>query len=193
MATSLWASGNVEEGGDPGTDQAKKGTTRTSGWQQEETASQLPLYSRTDCSNNATPARRPEAVGWAPLVGRPADYLPSGTVGQWLPAPCNGGTCRRGATLEPTKRRRELTHYSRSGNPRRPRPNCHKKENSRTAWVASVHRREGAQEPRCARSEGRRGAVGFYLVVAATTGIGGITTVVLAYERASRQITVFIV
>ena len=30
-----------------------------------------------------------------------------------------------------------------------------------------MHKREGAQEPRCARSEGRRGAVGFYLVVAA--------------------------
>ena len=33
--------------------------------------------------------------------------------------------------------------------------------------MASVHKREGAQEPRCARSEGRHGAVSFYLVVAA--------------------------
>ena len=33
-----------------------------------------------------------------------------------------------------------------------------------------MHKREGAQEPRCARSEGRCGAVGFYVVVAATTG-----------------------
>ena len=37
-----------------------------------------------------------------------------------------------------------------------------------------MHKRDGAQEPRCARSEGRRGAVGFYLVVAATTGTGGV-------------------
>ena len=35
-----------------------------------------------------------------------------------------------------------------------------------------MHRREGAQEPRCARSEGRCGAVGFYVVVAATAGEG---------------------
>ena len=33
-----------------------------------------------------------------------------------------------------------------------------------------MHKREGAQEPRCARSEGRCGAVGFYVVVAATAG-----------------------
>ena len=32
-------------------------------------------------------------------------------------------------------------------------------------------KRKGAQEPRCARSEGRRGAVGFYNVVAATAGM----------------------
>ena len=31
-------------------------------------------------------------------------------MGQWLLAPWNGGTCKRAATLEPTKRRRELTH-----------------------------------------------------------------------------------
>ena len=35
-------------------------------------------------------------MGWAPLVGRPADYLPWGTVGQWLPAPGNGGPSERG-------------------------------------------------------------------------------------------------
>ena len=40
----------------------------------------------------------------------------------------------------------------------------------KSAWVATVHKREGAQEPRCARSEGRCGAVGFYVVVAATAG-----------------------
>ena len=113
-------------------------------------------------------------MGWAPLVGRPAHYLPSGTVGQWLPAPCNGGTCARAATLEPTKRRRGLTQNSRAGNPKRPRPNCHKKENSRNSVGSiSAQKREGAQEPRCARSERRRGAVGFYLVVAATTGTWG--------------------
>ena len=33
----------------------------------------------------------PRCRGVGTLVGRPADYLPWGTVGQWLPAPCNGG------------------------------------------------------------------------------------------------------
>ena len=36
-----------------------------------------------------------------------------------------------------------------------------------------MHKRKGAQEPRCARSEGRCGAVGFYVVVAATAGREG--------------------
>ena len=40
--------------------------------------------------------------GGHPQLGRPADYLPLGTVGQWLPAPCNGGPCARAATRKPT-------------------------------------------------------------------------------------------
>ena len=59
-----------EKGGDPRTGQAKKGDDSDPG-----------LASRRDCFLTAT-ARRPEAVVWAPLVGRPADYLPSGTAGQ---------------------------------------------------------------------------------------------------------------
>ena len=39
-------------------------------------------------------------------VGRPAYYLPSGTVGQWLPAPCNGGPSARAATRKQTRRGR---------------------------------------------------------------------------------------
>ena len=38
-----------QKGDDPKTDQITKGTTRTLGWHPEETASQLPLYSRADC------------------------------------------------------------------------------------------------------------------------------------------------
>ena len=48
------------------------------------------LASRRGCVLTAI-ASRPEAAVWAPLVGRPADYLPSGTAGQWPPAPFNGG------------------------------------------------------------------------------------------------------
>ena len=63
------------------------------GWQPKEKAA-LTAKAGCDCLNSATVEKRPEAVGWAPLVGRPADYLPSGTVGQWLPAACNGGKCK---------------------------------------------------------------------------------------------------
>ena len=61
---------------------------------------------------------RSRGVG-TPRVGRPADYLPQGTVGQWLPAPCNGGPCTRAATQEPTRRGRL---GSRAGIPKRTRP-----------------------------------------------------------------------
>ena len=71
---------------DPRTDQIVKGAdSNLPGWQPKEKEAQLPHDSKADCLNNATPPKRPEAVG-APLVGRPADYLPSGTVGQWPPA-----------------------------------------------------------------------------------------------------------
>ena len=83
----------------------------------------LAIQSRAGCFINATPSRRQEAVGWAPLVGRPADYLPSGTLGQWLPAPCNGGPNKRAATQEPTKRLRGRLG-PRAGIPKRLRPNC---------------------------------------------------------------------
>ena len=79
-----------------------------------------------------------------PRVCRPADYLPSGTVGQW---PLDGGTNEGAATLEPTTRPRGLTHNSRAGNPKRLRTNCHSSQRGalKTAWVAQ--NREGAQGP----------------------------------------------
>ena len=91
-----------------------------------------------------------DAVRWAPLVGRPPDYLPSGTVGQWLPAPCNGGTSKRAATLEPTKRRKGRLG-PRAGHPKRTRPNCHAKRYSRTS-VGSISAGQGPW---------RRGATGY--------------------------------
>ena len=120
---------------------------------------------------------------WAPLVGRPADYLPSGTVGQWPPAPCNGGTSKRAATLKPTKRPRGLTHNSRAGIPKRLRPNCQctsplrrrgrlgprdgipkrkrpnchsspKRGTLKSAWDASAHKGEGPQRPQFVKGKG---------------------------------------
>ena len=98
-------------------------------------------------------------------VRRPADYLPPWTVGQWVDCkkgrrpqnrPSDAGGCLRTPGLA-TQRERDLTATERG--------------TLKTAWVATVHQKGGgAQEPRCARSEGRCGAVGFYVVVAATAG-----------------------
>ena len=56
---------------------------------------------------SSTPLFQDAQMPWSghPLLGRPADCLPSGTVGQWLPAPCNGGPSARAATLKPTRRK----------------------------------------------------------------------------------------
>ena len=81
---------------------------------------------------------------WAPLVGRPADYLPSGTVGQWLPAPCNGGPCARAATRKPTRRGRL---GPRAGIPKRTRPNCQKRYSRFSVGCISALQREGNREP----------------------------------------------
>ena len=45
---------------------------------------------------SSTPPLLKAQMPWGghPLCGRPAGYLPPGTVGQWLPAPCNGGKCK---------------------------------------------------------------------------------------------------
>ena len=47
----------------------------------------------------------------------------------------------------------------------------HRRPRKSSEHNAQLVKREKAQEPRCARSERRRGAVGSYRVVAATTGI----------------------
>ena len=46
-----------------------------------------PKRKRPNCHRSVKPQK---PWGGHPYLGRPADYLPSGTVGQWLPAPCNG-------------------------------------------------------------------------------------------------------
>ena len=64
--------------------------------------------------------RRPEAVGWAPLVC--AGPLTTSLLGLWVSGllpPGNGGTNEGAATLKPTKRPRGLTHNSRAGIPKR--------------------------------------------------------------------------
>ena len=87
-------------------------------------------------------------------MGRPADYLPSGTVGQWLPAPCNGGPTARAATRKPTRRGRL---GPRAGIPKRTRPNCHQTGYSRTS-VDCINKKRGGgpKTPVCA-GEGTQG------------------------------------
>ena len=112
------------------------------------TAKQGRLLYQRHCS------RRPDAVVWAPLVGRPADYLPSGTVCQWLPAPCNGGPCTRAATRKPTTRRRL---GPRAGIPKRTRPKLPlpTKRYSRTR-VGIAPRGGAPKTPQC-EGEGAQG------------------------------------
>ena len=112
---------------------------------------QLPSRVRP-CFNNATVPRRPEAAGWAPLVGQePADYLPSGTVGQWLPAPVQWWT-------EQKRRRSENRPGGDDSDPglasRRERGlTAPKRGTLEPAWA--LHTREGARRP------WRRGATGY--------------------------------
>ena len=87
-------------------------------------------------------------------MDRPADYLPPGTVGQWLPVPCNGGPYARAATQKPTKQQRGLTHNSRAGIPNRLRLNCHQRSTLKPAWTASVRKGAGAQRPHCTKGRG---------------------------------------
>ena len=88
-------------------------------------------------------------------AARPTSGFGMNSVRKWS-VPSSHPRCkrvtsdRRSATLVPTKRRRGLTQNSRAGNPKRPRPNCHKKENSRNS-VGSAQKGGG---PR------RRGAIG---------------------------------
>ena len=63
-----------------------------------------------------------------PRVCRPADYLPSGTVGQWPPATGQWWNERRGGDPTTDQATKGLTQNSRAGNPKRKRPNCHNKE-----------------------------------------------------------------
>ena len=57
--------------------------------------------------------------GGHPLCGRPAGYLPPGTVGQWPPATIQWRTVQRAATRKPTRRGRL---GPRAGIPMRTRP-----------------------------------------------------------------------
>ena len=100
-----------------------------------------------------------------PSCGRPADDLPSGTVGQWHPVTGQWWNELQGG--DPKTDQVTQTQNSRAGNPMRKRPNCHRKEelSKQCGWhlckrkglapKTPAYEGEGTQEP------WRRGATGF--------------------------------
>ena len=93
-----------QKGDDPRTDQRKGVHSYLPGWHPKETASKLPSRARLLESTPLRVAQKP----WCghPRCGRPADYLPSGTVSQWPPATLQWRTEQKGGnpkTGHPTK------------------------------------------------------------------------------------------
>ena len=128
--------------------------SRTPGWQPKETASQLRKQGRLLNQRHSFVTPRSRGVGTPCVAGPLTTSLRGLWVSGLLPR-CNGGT-RKGGDPKTDQRRRGLTQNSRTGNPKRVRPNCHSKEvksNQRgchhcTNWPKG-------QEP------WRRGATGF--------------------------------
>ena len=96
----------------------KKGTTRTPCWHPEEAASLTAI------------ASRPEAAGWHP----PCDLAPLTTSLRGLWVSGSAGTGQWWTVLKGRRPKnrpsdaRGLTQNSQAGNPKRTRPNCHRKE-----------------------------------------------------------------
>ena len=109
-------------------------------------------------SAQSTPLLRDAQKPWCGhrQCGRPADYLPPGTVGQWPSATGQWWNAQMGGDPKTHQRRRGLTHNSRAGNPKRMRPNCHSKEvNSNQRGCHHCTKWPKGQEP------WSRGATGF--------------------------------
>ena len=123
----------------------KRGLTQNSRAGNPKRCDLLTAKAGYDCFINATPLRNAQKpCGGHPWCGRHAD-LPAGTVGQWPPAPCNGGPNQRAATVEPTMRQRGRLGPQ-AGIPQRQLPNCHKKRYSRTS-MGIAHKGGGPKTP----------------------------------------------
>ena len=136
---------------------------------------QLP-HCRTTAGPTAqtTPLLRDAQKPWGgyPLYGRPTDYLPPGTVGQWPPATgqwwtvLKGGDPKAGQAKKVTTRtpgwQPKETEAQRfrgrlgpqAGIPKRLRPNCHScpRGTLEPAWV--LHQGEGTQRPQRVKGKG---------------------------------------
>ena len=118
--------------------------------------SDLGLASRRGCVLTAT-ACRPETVGWAPSVCAGPLTASLRGLGQWPPATGQWWNARRG----PQNRPGDAGGWLRTPGLATQRESFLTATESRalkTAWVATVRKREWTKEPHCARSKGRCGA-----------------------------------
>ena len=108
------------------------------------------LKQRREGRVTATP-RRPEAVGWAPLRdGRPAGYLPSGTVGQWSPVTGQWWTRQEGGDPRTNHVTKGADSELPGWQPEEKATQLPRKEViSNQAWV--LQKREGPKDPRVRR------------------------------------------
>ena len=83
--------------------------------------------------------------GGHPLCGRPAGYLPPGTVGQWRPATLQWRTESRAATRKPTRRGRL---GPRAGIPKRKLPNCQRQKRYSRISVGCIQHSAKGRGPR---------------------------------------------
>ena len=178
MAVPRWKRGtsrrNRPKGGDQRTDQTRKGTTQTPGWHPEETASQLPQQD----------AQKPWGVH--PSCGRPAGYLPSGTVDQWPPDTgqwwnvLKGGDPRTDHKIEgadselpgwqPTETASQLPLVT--------------KRYSRTSVERGWHqrtKRRGAQGPQCAKGDPKTLASRRHWLLQVVAATAGATHTVIVF------------
>ena len=90
-----------------------------------------------DCLHNAT-VERDAQMPWGghPLCGKPADYLPPGTVGQWPPATFTMADRVRGGVPITVKKER-LGPWA--GIPKRKLPNCQSHKRYSRNSVGCIH------------------------------------------------------
>ena len=97
----------------------------------------------------------PRCRGVGTLVGRPADYLPPGTVGQWLPVPVQWRTVSKGGD---PKTDHVGTTRTPGWHPEETEAlNCQKMYSQTSVVCVNALRREGARRPWTACARLRRG------------------------------------
>ena len=119
-----------------------------------------PKRLRPNCLSTAgptaqtTPLLRVAQKPWSghPWCGRPADYLPSGTLGQWPPATVQWWTSLKGGDPKTDQASKGADSELPGWQPKETASQLPQgKGTLEPAWVVSLHKREGAQGPQCAK------------------------------------------